>query len=55
MDELRIKLIQLDGKLKGLKRMKPKNWIEGLGIQMQKWGIGMQIRGIMIKFKNKTQ
>ena len=53
MDELRIKLIELDRRLKGLKRMKPKTIIEGLGIQMQKWGIRLQIRGIMIKFKNK--
>ena len=53
MDELRIKLIELHRRLNQLKRMKPKNGIEGLGIQMQKWGIRLQIRGIMIKFKNK--
>jgi hypothetical protein len=55
MDELRIKLIELDRRLKQLNRIKSRNWIEGMGIQMQKWGIGMQIRGIMIKFKNKTK
>ena len=48
----RIKLIQLDGKLKGLNRNKPRNWIERLGIHLQKVGIRMQIRGIMIRMKN---
>lgn len=51
-ETLRIRLIELDRRLKGLNRMKPKNWIEGLGIRLQKCGIGMQIRGIMIRMKN---
>lgn len=51
-ETLRIRLIELDRRLKGLYRMKPKNWIEGLGIRLQKWGIRMQIRGIMIRMKN---
>lgn len=50
----RIKLIQLDGKLKGLNRNKPRNPIERFGIQLQKWGIRMQIRGIMIRMKNSN-
>jgi hypothetical protein len=53
-ETLRIKLIELDRRFKGLSRSKPKNWIEGLGIRLQKWGIRMQIRGIMIRMKNSN-
>ena len=51
-ETLRLRLIELDRRLKQLGRIHPKNWIEGLGIGLQKVGIRMQIRGIMIRMKN---
>lgn len=53
-ETLRIKLIELDRRLKQLNRIHPKNWIEGLGIHLQKVGIRMQIKGIMIRMKNSN-
>ena len=53
-NENRLKLIELDRRLKQLGRMKPKNWIEGLGIRLQKVRIRMQIKGIMIRMKNSN-
>jgi hypothetical protein len=52
--ETRMKLITLDRRLRHLNRMYPKNWIESLGIGMQKIGIKMQIKGIMIRMKNSN-
>jgi hypothetical protein len=54
LSETRMKLITLDRRLRHLNRMYPKNWIESLGIQLQKWGIQMQIKGIMIRMKNSN-
>jgi hypothetical protein len=51
-ETLRLRLIELDRRLKQLSRTRPKNWIEGLGIGLQKVGIRMQIKGIMIRMKN---
>lgn len=53
-ETLRLKLIELDRRLKQLNRIRPKNPIEGLGIRLQKWGIGLQIKGIMIRMKNSN-
>jgi len=52
METLRIRLIELDRRLKQLGRMKPKNGIERFGMWLQKVGIDMQIKGIMIRMKN---
>ena len=54
LSETRMKLITLDRRLRHLYRMNPKNWIEGLGIGMQKIGIQMQIKGILIRMKNSN-
>jgi len=54
LSETRLKLITLDRRLRHLNRGKPKNWIEGLGIGMQKIGIKMQIKGILIRMKNSN-
>ena len=54
LSETRMKLITLDRRLRQLDRTVPKNWIEGLGIRLQKWGIGMQIKGILIRMKNSN-
>jgi hypothetical protein len=51
-ETLRLRLIELDRRLKQLSRSKPKNWIEGLGMWLQYKGIKMQIKGIMIRMKN---
>jgi hypothetical protein len=53
-ETLRMRLIELDRRLKQLSRSKPKNWIEGLGMWLQKKGIEMQIKGIMIRMKNSN-
>jgi hypothetical protein len=54
LSETRLKLITLDRRLRHLNRGKPKNWIESLGIGMQKIGIQMQIKGILIRMKNSN-
>ena len=54
LSETRLKLITLDRRLRHLYRMNPKNWIEAVGIQIQKWGIQMQIKGILIRMKNSN-
>lgn len=51
-NENRLKLIELDRRLKQLGRMKPKNWIEGLGIWLQTKGIQLQIKGVIQRMKN---
>ena len=53
-ETLRMRLIELDRRLKVLSRSKPKNWIESLGMWLQKKGIQMQIKGIMIRMKNSN-
>jgi hypothetical protein len=52
--ETRMKLITLDRRLRYLNRTQPRNWIESLGIGMQKIGIKMQIKGILIRMKNSN-
>jgi hypothetical protein len=54
LSETRLKLIALDRRLRHLYKMNPKNCIEGVGIQIQKWGIQMQIKGILIRMKNSN-
>ena len=53
-ETLRMRLIELDRRLKQLGRTRPKNWIEGLGMWLQGKGIKMQIKGIMIRMKNSN-
>ena len=48
----RIKLIELDRRLNQLNRMKAKNGVETLGIWLQKVGIKMQIKGVLLRMKN---
>ena len=54
LSETRMKLITLDRRLRHLNRMYPKNWIESLGIGMQKIRIKMQIKKILIRMKNSN-
>jgi hypothetical protein len=54
LSETRMKLITLVRRRRQLNRMYPKNWIESLGIGMQKIGIKMQIKGILIRMKNSN-
>ena len=53
-ETLRMRLIELDRRLKQLGRTHPKNWIESLGMWLQKKGLQMQIKGIMIRMKNSN-
>jgi hypothetical protein len=54
LSETRLKLITLDRRLRHLNRGKPKNWIEGVGIWIQKLGIRMQIKSVLIGMKNSN-
>lgn len=54
LSETRMKLITLDRRLRHLNRMNPRNPIEGFGIWLQKIGIQMQIKGILIRMKNSN-
>jgi len=54
LSETRMKLITLDRRLRHLNRTQPKNPIESLGIWLQKKGIQMQIKGILIRMKNSN-
>ena len=51
LSETRMKLITLDRRLRHLNRTQPKNWIEGVGMWLQKKGIKMQIKGVLIRMK----
>ena len=53
-ETLRMRLIELDRRLKQLSRTRPKNWIESLGMWLQEKGIKMQIKGILIRMKNSN-
>jgi len=54
LSETRLKLITLDRRLRHLSRSKPKNPIEGFGMWLQKKGLQMQVKGIMIRMKNSN-
>jgi hypothetical protein len=54
LSENRLKLITLDRRLRQLSRTRSRNWIEGLGMWMQKKGIEMQIKSVLIRMKNSN-
>ena len=54
LSETRLKLIALDRRLRHLNRTQPRNWIEGVGMWLQKKGIKMQIKGVLIRMKNSN-
>ena len=54
LSETRLKLIALDRRLRHLNRTKPKNWIEGLGMWLQKKGIKMQIKSVLLGMKSQN-
>ena len=54
LSETRLKLITLDRRLRHLNRMNPKNWIEAVGIWIQKVGIRMQIKSVLIGMKTQN-
>ena len=54
LSENRLKLITLDRRLRHLNRTRPKSWIEGLGMWLQKKGIQMQIRSVLLGMKNSN-
>jgi hypothetical protein len=54
LSEDRLKLITLDRRLRHLNRSRAQNWIDGLGMWLQRKGIEMQIKGILIRMKNSN-
>ena len=54
LSENRLKLITLDRRLRHLNRTRPRNWIEGLGMWIQKKGIQMQIKSVLIGMKTQN-
>jgi hypothetical protein len=54
LSEERLKLITLDRRLRHLNRSRPQNPIEGLGMWLQKKGIKMQIKSVLIRIKNSN-
>jgi len=54
LSETRMKLITLDRRLRQLDRTKPKNWIEAVGMWIQKGGIKMQIKGVLLRMKSQN-
>ena len=54
LSENRLKLITLDRRLRHLSRSKPQNLIEGIGMWIQKVGIRMQIRSVLLGMKSQN-
>lgn len=54
LSETRLKLITLDRRLRHLSRTRPKNGIERFGMWLQKVGIKMQIKGILLRMKSQN-
>ena len=54
LSENRLKLITLDRRLRHLNRTRSRNWIEGLGMWLQKKGIQMQIKSVLLGMKNSN-
>ena len=54
LSEDRLRLITLDRRLRHLTRTKAQNPIEALGIRLQKWGIRMQIKSVLLRMKNSN-
>jgi len=54
LSETRMKLITLYRRLRHLNRTQPKNPIEGLGMWLQKVGIQMQIKSVLLGMKSQN-
>ena len=54
LSETRLKLITLDRRLRHLSRSKPQNLIEGIGMWIQKKGIKMQIKSVLLGMKSQN-
>jgi hypothetical protein len=49
MNKDQIKLIELQRRIKSLNKIVPSNRMEGWGIRLQVWGMGIQIKGILYR------
>ena len=49
MNKDQIKLIELQRRIKSLNKIVPINRVEGWGIRLQVWGMGIQIKGILYR------
>ena len=54
LSETRLKLIAIDRRLRHLSRTRTKSWIEGLGMWIQKKGLQMQIKSVLLGMKNSN-
>ena len=54
LSEDRLKLITLDRRLRHLNRSRAQNLIERLGMWLQRKGIQMQIKSVLIRIKNSN-
>jgi hypothetical protein len=54
LSETRLKLITLDRRLRHLYRMKPKNGLERFGMWLQRVGIRMQIKSVLLRMKTQN-
>ena len=54
LSETRLKLITLDRRLRHLNRTQPRNPIERFGMWLQKKGIQMQIKSVLLRMKNSN-
>jgi len=54
LSEDRLKLITLDRRLRHLNRSRAQNPIERLGMWLQRKGIQMQIKSVLIRIKNSN-
>jgi hypothetical protein len=54
MNKDQIKLIELQRRIKSLNKIVPSNRMEGWGIRLQVWGMGIQIKGILYRMARNT-
>ena len=55
LSEVRLKLITLDRRLRHLSRTRPKNGLERFGMWLQKIGIRMQIKSVLLRMKTQNR
>ena len=55
LSEVRLKLITLDRRLRHLSRTKPKNGLERFGMWLQKIGLRMQVKSVLLRMKSQNR
>ena len=54
LSETRLKLITLDRRLRHLSRTRPKNGLERFGMWLQKMGLRLQVRSVLLRMKTQN-